>query len=215
MRKSPNKMMLEPINKENRVPPRFVMSEATQVSTSVYSGNKTKKSKLNGSFNSSTKQLDDTNRKATPRRTTDGAVEPGRFSRGSRTSEFDDNGTKLEFIECKDEPMMMPQSIGAVPHAINSGNKFMVFRPLTLGALKTNEICIENQKDNELKRGSNAALLTLENEIAKPIDKGYYYKIVSAIDLKLLRLTLQDNGMCTVPQKVKQMSTTFQLAHGH
>ena len=66
MRKSPNKMLLEPINKENRAPPRFVISDATRLSTSMHSGNQTKQSKLNGSLNSSTKQLDDTTGK-TPR----------------------------------------------------------------------------------------------------------------------------------------------------
>lgn len=51
----------------------------------------------------------------------------------------------------------------AVPNAINSGSKFMVFR-------------------------------VYKGDEQKHVDKGFYYKIVSNSDLKLLRWTLEENG---------------------
>ena len=46
--------------------------------------------------------------------------------------------------------------LGAVPHAINSGAKYMIFRPFTLFQIR------DAEKD--------------EQEQLLPIDKGYYYK---------------------------------------
>ena len=211
LRRSPNKTFLDPINRDavSSVPPKFLVGEATRLSASGVS-NALLDVKLQASLVSDKSACED----RTPRVFAE--VEATRFSNASANSEVDDAGTKLEFIEYKDEHAAawpVQQQQGAVPHAINSGCKFMVFRPL-IGQIQRvkNEISIENQKENA---GSNAALAYFESEVAKPIDKGFYYKIVSATDLKLLRLTLQDNGLCAVPQKIKQMSTTFQMAHGH
>lgn len=59
--------------------------------------------------------------------------------------------------------------LAAVPHAINSGCKYLVFRPY-LSSL--------NDRASEIK----------------PIEKGFNYKIISNNDLKLVRTTLEDNG---------------------
>ncbi len=48
----------------------------------------------------------------------------------------------------------------------------------------------------------------------KAIDKGFYYKFNCSNEIKLLKYTFEDNGLSIQPQKIKQMSTTFQMIHG-
>ena len=50
--------------------------------------------------------------------------------------------------------------------------------------------------------------------LPKPIDKGFYYKFNCSNEIKLIKYFLEDNGFVPQPYKIKQMSTTFQMAHG-
>ena len=61
---------------------------------------------------------------------------------------------------------------GAVPYAINSGAKHLVFRAY-------------------LGNG-----ITMKEEPKQPIEKGFYYKFNTNADIKLIRFTLEDNGLC-------------------
>jgi len=45
-------------------------------------------------------------------------------------------------------------------------------------------------------------------------DKGYYYKFNSNTEIRLVKLTLEDNGFLPQPYKVKQMSATYKMMHG-
>jgi len=77
----------------------------------------------------------------------------------------------------------------AVPFAINSGAKFMIFRPFE--SLKLWDK-VEGQMD-----------------VDKHIDKGFYYKFNCANEIKLVKNFLEDNGFIPQPFYQKQMSTTF------
>ena len=46
------------------------------------------------------------------------------------------------------------------------------------------------------------------------MDKGFYYKFNCSNEIKLIKFFLEDNGFLAQPYKIKQMSTTFQMAHG-
>ena len=61
---------------------------------------------------------------------------------------------------------------GAVPYAINSAAKHLVFRPYIGNGI------------------------TMKEEPNIPIDKGFYFKFNTTADIKLVRFTLEDNGLC-------------------
>ena len=65
---------------------------------------------------------------------------------------------------------------GAVPYAINSAAKHLVFRPY---------------------HGDD---ITIKVAPQAPIDKGFYYRFNTNVDIKLVRYTLEDNGLCEYPQ---------------
>jgi hypothetical protein len=65
-----------------------------------------------------------------------------------------------------------------VPLAINSGSKFMNFRPFTSHALWKETENFEVQKHN---------------------DKGCYYKFNCNNEIKLIKCLLEDNGFLPVP----------------
>lgn len=62
-------------------------------------------------------------------------------------------------------------SLGAVPYAINSGVKHLAFRPYW----------------SEQKQIFMAP--------KTPLNKGFFYKFNSNIDIKLVRYTMEDNGL--------------------
>ena len=82
-------------------------------------------------------------------------------------------------------------ALPAVPYAINSGAKYMIFRPFTFFPL---------WEDNY-------------SQVIKHADKGYYFKFNCANEIKLVKNTLEDNGFLPQPLVHKQMSTTFQQTH--
>ena len=63
-------------------------------------------------------------------------------------------------------------SLGAVPYAINSGAKYLVFRPYY---------------------GSGISLM---HPPKVPLNKGFFYKFNSNIEIKLIKYMLEDNGLC-------------------
>ena len=62
--------------------------------------------------------------------------------------------------------------LGAVPHAINSGVKHLLFRPYY-------------GPDIRLSRAPQ-----------QPLSKGFFYKFNSSMEIKLVKYTLEDNGFC-------------------
>ena len=62
--------------------------------------------------------------------------------------------------------------LGAVPYAINSGAKSLIFRPFF---------------------GPEYSVLVAPKP---PLNKGFFYKFNSNIEIKLVKYTLEDNGFC-------------------
>ncbi len=62
--------------------------------------------------------------------------------------------------------------LGAVPYAINSGSKYLIFRPYW-----GNDISV--------------------SEAPKPpLNKGFFFKFNSNLEIKLIKYTFEDNGLC-------------------
>lgn len=66
--------------------------------------------------------------------------------------------------------------IGAVPFAINYGGKFLFFRPFYGEGV-------------EMQIGPS-----------KTVDKGFYFKMNTSIDIKLVRYTFEENGLVDCPE---------------
>ena len=67
--------------------------------------------------------------------------------------------------------------LGAVPYAINSGARNLIFRPYW---------------------GSG---ITMAGDGPKPpLNKGFFYKFNSSNEIKLIKFTLEDNGLCEFQQ---------------
>lgn len=73
----------------------------------------------------------------------------------------------------------------------------MVFRPLKVINLWEEPNCPDQVK------------------VKKHIDKGYYYKFNCQNEIRLVKLTLEDNGFLPQPYVQKQMSTTFSQIHAN
>lgn len=67
--------------------------------------------------------------------------------------------------------------IPAVPNAVNSGSKYLVFRPYNSSSL--------------WEEGNHHVL--------KHIDKGFYFKFNCLNEIKLIKNTLEDNGFLPQP----------------
>ena len=63
-------------------------------------------------------------------------------------------------------------TLGAVPFAINSGTKHLIFRPFY------------------------GPGFTLSVPPKPPLNKGFFYKFNSNLEIKLIKFTLEDNGLC-------------------
>lgn len=75
-----------------------------------------------------------------------------------------------------DQPYEDNQLPPSVPHAINSGSKYMVFRPL-----KNVQLWRDPKEPDQM-------------QIQKHIDKGYYYKFNCQMEIRMVKLTFEDNG---------------------
>lgn len=94
----------------------------------------------------------------------------------------------------------------AVAHAINSGQRHMVFRNFDLFPLY--------EQPSKSQGRDDSSTCMQEGLVPKPIDKGFYYKFNCTNEIKLIKCFLEDNGFLPQPYKIKQMSTTFQMTHG-
>ena len=63
-------------------------------------------------------------------------------------------------------------SLGAVPYAINSGARYLVFRPYF---------------------GPGVSLVLPPKP---PLNKGFFYKFNCNLEIKLIKYMLEDNGLC-------------------
>ena len=66
--------------------------------------------------------------------------------------------------------------LGAVPYAINSGTKSLIFRAYY---------------------GQG---ITMNDMPKPPLNKGFFYKFNSNLEIKLIKYTLEDNGLCEYQQ---------------
>ena len=84
--------------------------------------------------------------------------------------------SQLSSLSFNEPPYEDNQLAPAVPYAINSGAKYMVMRPL-----KNIQLWKENKVPDQIK-------------IQKHIDKGYYYKFNCQLEIRMVKLTFEDNG---------------------